>query len=79
MTEPVDRTTAPEITANDEMVDGYTDGLDLSSPEPSANRSHSYRHGFANGRADRMRRSRGLFAAELRRLADVAMEADRNA
>ena len=36
-----------------EMIDGYMDGLDLSSPEPSANRSRSYHHGFENGRADR--------------------------
>jgi hypothetical protein len=39
--------------ANDDMVEGYRDGFDLSAPEPSANRSESYRHGFANGRADK--------------------------
>lgn len=41
------------MKANDQMVEGYRDGLDLDSPEPSANRSASYRHGFANGRDDR--------------------------
>lgn len=41
--------------ANDEMVQGYFDGLDLTSPQPSANRSRSYRHGFANGRAESRR------------------------
>jgi hypothetical protein len=37
--------------ANEEMVQGYMDGYDLNAPEPSANRSYSYRHGFAVGRA----------------------------
>jgi hypothetical protein len=35
---------------NDEMVQGYLDGRDPNAPEPSANRSASYRHGFRNGR-----------------------------
>jgi 3-oxoacyl-(acyl-carrier-protein) synthase len=29
--------------ANDEMVQGFLDGYDLTAPEPSANRSASYR------------------------------------
>mgnify|MGYP001104541154 CR=1 FL=1 len=41
-----------DIWANDEMVQGYRDGLDKDSPDPSANRTRSYRHGFANARAD---------------------------
>ena len=61
--------------ANAEMVEGYLDGRDLSSPEPSANRSHSYRHGFASGREDRSGRFRGSFA-EVNRMADEAMERD---
>ena len=61
--------------ANQEMVDGYMDGLDLSSPEPSDNRSQSYRHGFANGRDDRRGKPRDTFAAILAQ-ADAAMEAD---
>lgn len=37
----------------EEMREGYRDGLQPDSPEPSANRSASYRHGFAMGRNDR--------------------------
>lgn len=37
---------------DDEVVAGYLDGLKPESPEPSENRSNSYRHGFANGRDD---------------------------
>lgn len=66
------------MTANDDMVEGYIDGLDLSSPDPSDNRSHSYRHGFANGRDDRTGKPRAKHA-ELVRLADLAMERDRQA
>lgn len=61
--------------ANDEMVQGYMDGWDLDAPEPSANRSHSYRHGFANGRDDRANKPRAS-AATLRQWADAAMEKD---
>lgn len=61
--------------ANDEMVQGYMDGFDLSSPVPSLNRSASYRHGFANGRDDRARKPRDS-AENMRRLADEAMAAD---
>lgn len=64
--------------SNDEMLEGYRDGLDADSPEPSANRSHSYRHGFANGRDD-LRREPRASAAELRRLADEAEASDRAA
>ena len=39
--------------ANEEMVQGYMDGYDLDAPEPSENRSYSYRHGFAVGRAEK--------------------------
>lgn len=38
--------------AVDEMVEGYRDGSDPTCPEPSGNRSHSYRHGFACARSD---------------------------
>jgi hypothetical protein len=62
--------------ANDEMVAGYLDGFDLDNPEPSANRSHSYRHGFANGRADKTAISRGYTADRLRLMAEEAMAAD---
>ena len=35
-----------------EMMRGLLDGLDADSPEPGDNHSHSYRHGFLNGRDD---------------------------
>ncbi len=61
------------MPANDEMVVGYLDGFNLENPEPSENRSESYRHGFANGRADKSGKSRGLCLEELSRMADQAM------
>lgn len=39
--------------ANAQMIEGFVDGYDLSNPEPSGNRSRSYRHGFRSGRADK--------------------------
>lgn len=33
-----------------DMANGYLDGRDKDAPEPNANRSHSYRHGFMVGR-----------------------------
>lgn len=62
--------------ANDEMVRGYLDGFDLSSPEPSANRSHSYRHGFMAGRSDKGFSAPWRSAAEAVMLADEAMSLD---
>lgn len=38
--------------SDDEFVAGYLDGRDLTAPEPSGNRSHSYRHSFEVGRAE---------------------------
>ena len=38
---------------DDEFCDGYYDGRDLTTPEPSANRSAAYRHSFAVGRAEK--------------------------
>jgi hypothetical protein len=61
--------------ANDDMVEGYRDGLDLNSPEPSGNRSASYRHGFLNGRADRAGKPRASFQT-LIAMADAAMAED---
>jgi hypothetical protein len=71
------QTTIPTRPANDEMVQGFLDGYDLSAPQPSSNRSHSYRHGFANGRDDRAGKPRASHD-ELTRMADLAMEMDRN-
>jgi hypothetical protein len=60
---------------NPEMAQGFLDGHDMSSPEPSANRTHSYRHGFANGRDDRHNKPRA-HTDELRRMAAEAIRAD---
>lgn len=58
------------------MSEGFLDGYDPDSPEPSANRSASYRHGFANGRDDINHSPRAL-AADLRQAAEEALAADR--
>ncbi len=62
--------------ANADMVQGFIDGYDLNCPEPSENRSQSYRYGFANGRADKTGVSRGLSFDQLVDLANAAMAAD---
>ena len=62
--------------ANAEMIEGFRDGYDLDAPEPSANRSHSYRHGFANGRDDVLhKKPRDTFENILKQ-AEAAMDAD---
>lgn len=67
----------PERPANDDMLEGFRDGYDLSAPEPSSNRSNSYRHGFMVGRLDKTPTAWGKHSADdLRKLADEAMEAD---
>lgn len=38
--------------AEKEMLDGYLSGL-MREPEPGNNRSHSFRHGWKNGRDDK--------------------------
>lgn len=58
-----------------EMLAGYLDGFKDDNPEPSGNRSHSYRHGFANGRDDRRRKPRDT-AENLRKAGIAAQEAD---
>jgi hypothetical protein len=40
-----------------EMAEGYRDGLNPKSPEPSADRAQSYRYGFLNGREELRRKS----------------------
>ena len=64
-----------ERPANAEMVEGYRDGYDLNAPEPSANRSNSYRHGFAVGRAEK-NGGKLADAKTLSAAADAAMAAD---
>lgn len=59
------------------MIEGFRDGYDLTAPEPSANRSASYRHGFMVGRLDKTPAAWGKHSAgELGRLADAAMNED---
>lgn len=66
---------ADEKPANEEMIQGYMDGYDINAPEPSANRSYSYRHGFMVGRAEKT--GKKLPRAEsLRDAADAAMARD---
>lgn len=57
------------------QVEGYMDGLDPNSPEPSDNRSHTYRHGFRMGRND-LARTPGDGAAKHRDQAAEAARAD---
>jgi hypothetical protein len=59
----------------DEMVEGYLDGRKPDNPEPSVNRSASYRHGFANGRDDLAHSPRAT-AQMLRLMADKAINED---
>lgn len=69
--------TVGERPANDDMVEGFRDGYDLTAPEPSANRSASYRHGFMVGRIDKTPALWGKRTAdELRDMADKAMAED---
>lgn len=57
------------------MIDSYRDGRDPDSPEPSANRSESYKHGFLNARDDRAGSPRAP-AEVLRLMADKAVKDD---
>ena len=61
--------------ANDDMVQGYRDGRDLGAPEPSANRSASYHHGFMVGRGEKTGKLAGNYTS-LNKAADAAMDAD---
>ena len=62
--------------AEDDMVQGFSDGYDPNAPEPTGNRSHSYRHGFANGRRDKGMLRDGKAAHELRCLAQACILLD---
>jgi hypothetical protein len=63
--------------ANADMIEGFRDGYDLTAPEPSANRSASYRHGFMVGRLDKTPAAWDKHSTgELERLADEAMDTD---
>jgi hypothetical protein len=59
-----------------EMLAGYLDGL-RGEPEPGPNRTHSYRHGWLNGRDDRNKDPRST-ASFIREDAAKARAADMN-
>lgn len=61
--------------AEDDMMQGFLDGLDPDAPVPSGNRSYSYRHGFANGRDDLAHNPRAS-AQELREEAERCIDMD---
>jgi len=65
--------------ANADMVEGFRDGYDLTAPEPSANRSASYRHGFMCGRLDQSNGEGSPGYEALKRMAEEAMDADARA
>lgn len=67
------QTTRP---ANADMIEGFRDGYDLTAPEPSANRSASYRHGFMCARIDRRQVEWTGTADELCKKATQAMAED---
>ena len=66
---------------NAENAEGYRDGRNPDAPLPSANRSHSYRHSFAVGRAELESKGKATRAPpeELHRMADEAEEKDASA
>jgi hypothetical protein len=61
----------------DDMVQGYRDGRDTDQPEPGANRSPCYRHGFKVGRGDRARVPAFGCAAAARAAAQAAEDEQR--
>lgn len=66
------------MSAEDDMFEGYRDGFNdrrEQLPASLANRSHSYRHGWLNGRDDRLGKPRAS-AAALRQDAQEAIERD---
>ena len=71
----VNGTLRVEPAANADMIEGYMDGYDLNAPEPSTNRSNSYRHGFAVARAEKLGGKLGTYQ-EISARADAAMAAD---
>jgi hypothetical protein len=60
-----------------EMILGYREGRKADSPEPSDNRTHSYRHGFKAGRND-LSPEPLLTADTMRKLAEDAYKLDTN-
>jgi hypothetical protein len=67
-----------EMIANEEMIEGYMDGFcDNRQDYPErSNRSASYRHGWLNGRDDRIRQPRASYPTLLE-AAETAVEQDK--
>lgn len=66
-----------DILANDDMIEGYRDGLsdDRVDYPSTSNRSASYRHGWLNGRDDRLSKPRD-FVFNIRADAETAIQQD---
>lgn len=67
------------MSASDEMIDGYCDGLTDTRNEPPklSNRSEAYWHGWLNGRDDRIAKPRSS-AMSLRSRAAILAADGRN-
>jgi hypothetical protein len=65
--------------AQDEMVEGYLDGLDPDSPPPSGNRSLAYAHGFQSGRDDLARKPSAPAGVRRRRAEEILVADDSGA
>ncbi|NTF18139.1 hypothetical protein G6L37_06950 [Agrobacterium rubi] len=59
---------------NEEIVEGYMDGLSsrLDDLADGTNRSESYKHGWRNGRDDRMQKPRAAASTLRNEAADIA-------
>lgn len=62
--------------AEREMYEGYRDGRNPDSPEPSDNRSRAYRHGFQSGRDDLNRRPSAPYAVRMAQADEILSEPD---
>jgi len=62
--------------AEDEMIEGYMDGRDPDSPEPSNNRSRAYRHGFQSGRDDLSKKPSALYEVRRAQAEEILREGD---
>jgi hypothetical protein len=71
--------TARDEFSDSECMAGYCDGLDATAPEPLANRTLSYRHGFGCARADIAKRPAFGGAAAARAEYEKARAADETA
>lgn len=60
---------------DDDFAEGYSDGRNLSIPEPGPNRSDAYRHSFEIGRRERMKLDPTPAAVSRTRAAEIEAEA----